>query len=257
VRTSRGWFSYSVRQNTWSPFHARWANGYVLSTAGDVIYGQTRTGARAIAYDARTSRWTTYPADPIRPRLGGVTVSATPSGPVLGGFDTSKPYDIHQGSPAIVDVWDGHAWRRLPQTGQMERGWVWTGRRLVDPTIGYQDRGDEYRWPKAYPYGGILDPASGAWTPLPETLEGQGRGGWNVVAEGWPASVGGGDWFVVDGRVYDDGTGRAWLLPRPQGAPASYAEAVWAGGRLIAFGGADYSGQRLTGVTNRAWLYTP
>ncbi|HEX4472792.1 MAG TPA: hypothetical protein VH085_12550, partial [Nocardioides sp.] len=97
---------------------------------------------------------------------------------------------------------------------------------------------------------------SGAWSPLPDLLE-HSRAGWQVVSQGWPGSVGGGDWFVVDGRVYDDETGKAWPLPRPSGAPASYTEAVWADGRLVAFGGADYSGQKLTSVTAHAWLYTP
>lgn len=256
VDTSRGWFAYDVRGDTWSPFHARWREGYGVSPVGDRIAGQTGSG-RAIVYDARHAAWKVYPADHLRPRLGGLEVSGTPSGPVLGGYDTSRPYDIHQGSPALVDVWNGHAWHRLPQTGQMERGFVWTGRRLVDPAVGAQDRGDEYTWPRAYPYGGTLDPTTGSWQALPATLEQLPAGGWDVTTSGYPAASGGEGWFVVDGRVYDDNTGRAWLLPRPTGAPADYTSAVWSGGTLVAFGGAAYSGQRLIGTTNRAWIYTP
>lgn len=256
VDTSRGWFDYDVRTDSWSRFESRWCNGCEVSPVGDRIYGRTGSG-RAIVYDVHHAQWTSYPADRIQPRLGGATVSGTPSGPVLAGYDTSKPYDIHHGSPTLVDVWDGHAWRRLPQTGQLERGFVWTGRRLVDPNVGAQDHGDEYTWDRAYPFGGILDPAVGTWQPLPAALEHQPSGGWDVRTSGYPAAAGGEGWFVVDGYVYNDNTGRAWLLPRPAGALSDYASAVWSGGHLIAFGGAEYAGQRLEKVSDRAWLYTP
>jgi hypothetical protein len=254
VDTNRGWYAYDVRRDRWSDFSTRWLQGYAVSAVNDLVYGQTAAG-KVAAYDARSGRWTTYPEDTIRPRLGGATVSGTPSGPVLGGYDASTPYNIHHGSPTLVDVWDGQAWRRLPQTGQMERGFVWTGRRLVNPSVGEQDRGDEFTWDRAYPYGGTLDPAAGTWQPLPPALE-QAAVGWDVSTTGYPAAPGGG-WFVEGGRVYDDDTGRAWPLPRPEGAPRVYSSAVWADGRVVAFGGASYSGQRLLSASNHAWIYTP
>lgn len=254
--TARGWFAYDLRHDTWAHFPGRWRPGYGLSAVGDRIYGQSRDGSAAIAYDARTHRWRTYPRDPIRPRLGGMTVTGTPSGPVLGGYDSTRPVDVHHGSPALVDVWDGHGWRRIGQTGQLERGWVWTGRRLADPTIGDQDHGDEYAWDQSYPYGGTLDLDSGDWRPLPAALQKAPRG-WDVTSQGWPAASGGSGWFVTEGRVYDDATGRAWPLPRPSGAPEVDSSAVWADGKLVVSGGASFTGQRLTRLDDRAWIYTP
>jgi hypothetical protein len=57
--------------------------------------------------------------------------------------------------------------------------------------------------------------------------------------------------------VYDDDTGAAWLLPRPAGSPEYFASGVWAGNRLVVLGGADFHGQHQTGVSRRAWIYTP
>ncbi len=255
VDTAGGWFVYDLGHDTWTAFRSRWARNYGLSPVGDVIFGESRDLSRVVAYDARARRWTTYPRDTLRPRLGEATVSGTPSGPVLAGYDKSRPYDIHRGSPAIADVWDHGRWRRLPPSGQMERGWTWTGKRLVDPTRGFQDRGDEYTWPRAYPFGGILDPGAGRWQPLPTVLE-RAPQGWVTTSSGWPGPPNGSGWFATDGRVYDDRTGDAWPLPRPAGAPEVYASAVWVDGRLVAFGGASYSGQHLT-LGSGAWIYTP
>jgi RNA polymerase sigma factor (sigma-70 family) len=39
--------------------------------------------------------------------------------------------------------------------------------------------------------------------------------------------------------------------------PRDYSSAVWADGRLVVFGGASYSGQRLLSASYHAWISTP
>jgi hypothetical protein len=76
--------------------------------------------------------------------------------------------------------------------------------------------------------------------------------------EGWNLSASGGSWFAVTGQVYDDSTGRASTLPRPDDAPERSSAAAWADGRLVVFDGADVSqGSSGQVLTNRAWIYTP
>jgi hypothetical protein len=253
--TTRGWFSYSIAHDTWKKFTPRWDPGEGLSVLGSRIMGLSH--GQVVVYDVVTGAWTTYPVDPIRPRLGGPIVTATSSGPVLAGYDSTKPYGVHHAPQTLVDTWDGHRWRRLTPGNQMYGDFTWTGARLVDPLPGIQDHGDEYTWDHPVPVGGILNPATGAWTTLPAALLHPDTSGWNVSAHDNPAAPAFQHWFITDGLVYNDDTGRVWPLPRPQGGTESGASAVWANGRLIVLGGADFSGQQLTQLSNRAWIYTP
>jgi hypothetical protein len=71
-------------------------------------------------------------------------------------------------------------------------------------------------------------------------------------------AIGPGPWAVCWGLVYDVAGGEAWTLPRPPDALDQGTAAVWTGGSLFVFGGADLTGeapQRHT--TAKAWLYTP
>lgn len=256
----RTW-DYDVANDRWSRFDARWDVRNGLSAAGGRVYGQTRydrPGGHVVAYDPATSTWSRYPADRLRPRLNGFVV-ATTNGPALVGVYASRLAYHRLPSTAVVDGWSGQAWRRLPLTGQLDREYTWTGRRLVDPVQGTRYHGGPDAWPHRYPEGGALDLATGVWSPLPaswqaaEVRYGRPTPGWDVEV---PHGVAG-PWFVVNGSVYDDDTGSAWLLPRPAGAPAYFTSAVWADGRLVALGGASFRDQHETGVSGRAWIYTP
>jgi hypothetical protein len=146
-------------------------------------------------------------------------------------------------------VWDGSHWRRLPSTGQVGNdAWSSTGSRMVDPEPGTLDGGTVDPWDRAYPVGGVLDPATGRWTRLPAELADD--------ADGWGVNASGGRWVATYGQVYDTDTGRVSPLSRPDGAPDEGVTATWAGDRLLAFGGATF-GSEGAKVVDRAWLYTP
>jgi hypothetical protein len=205
-----------------------------------------------VVYDARHEAWSRLPDDSIRPALTQRVVTATPNGPVITGLDSTKPNDGAVASLVLADVWDGHAWHRLPPTGQVGGyAWSWTAGRMVDPDPFTEDGGEANGWGRAYPVGGTLDPRTGQWRPLPAAITEPSPSDWSVVASGRR-------WVTTYGKVYDVATGRVGTLPRPDGAPDYGVGAVWAGDRLVVFGGADsargYSGDALT---NRAWIWTP
>lgn len=249
------WFSYDLGQDRWESIRG------VPEKAGDLpsAYGgdlYVLAGRRVARYDASTRRWTLLQADPLRPRLVERRITATPLGPVVTGLDASAPSGGENPSPVIADVYDIHVdstlglWRRLPVTGQVANNmWSWAGTRMVDPEPYELDGGHVHNWGHPYPQGGILDPATGRWSPLPDALVDPPQGDHDA----WSLAAAGGSWFAVGGQAYDDATGRVYRLERPDGAPSYGSAAAWAGGGLLAFGGAGGGGE----TTNRAWAWTP
>ncbi|HEX4471172.1 MAG TPA: hypothetical protein VH085_04335 [Nocardioides sp.] len=256
----RTW-DYDVERDSWTRFRSRWDARDGVSAAGGRIYAMSsydRSGGYVVSYRPSTSTWSRYPVDRLRPRLEG-SVVATSQGPVLMGiYKRRAPYH-HLPSTVVADAWTGHAWRRLPLTPQLDREYTWTGHRLVDPVQGTRYHGGSDAWPHRYPEGGALDPATGRWTALPAVWQ-SAEIRYADPTPGWDVDTldrGTGPRFVVQGEVYDDDTGSAWLLPRPAGSPPYFASGVWAGGRLVVLGGASFDGQHQTGVSRRAWVYTP
>jgi hypothetical protein len=122
---------------------------------------------------------------------------------------------------------------------------------MVDPDPTVVDGGEVDPFSHAYPSGGILDPETGDWQPLPEAVSDSAEGGWGLNAQG-------GRWSATYGQVYDTGAGKAWTLRRPDGAPDLGTTAVWAADMLVAVGGVAYGSEESSGeVTNQVWLYTP
>lgn len=247
------WFRYDPGADHWSRIPDVPAEvGDLPSALGSEVY--VLAGSAVAVYSVTDRTWSTLPPDPITPRLAQRRVTATTSGPVVTGIDATQPNDGHEPPLAYADVWDGSRWRRLPRLPQLYGGsFTWTGVRMVDPEPYTLDGGQVDAWDRAYPMGGILDPATGAWSSLPEALvnppEGDDRG--------WGVSAAGGPWFAVLGQVYDDSTGEVSELPRPDGAPSYGMSAVWAGDHLFVFGGAGETDSLSTAATDRAWLWTP
>ncbi|MGH3363678.1 MAG: hypothetical protein ACRDOW_03035 [Nocardioidaceae bacterium] len=184
--------------------------------------------------DTSTGEWSTLPEDPLKPSFDR-TITATPEGLVL----TAKPIlaDGSAANPALVHATvlppGGDTWEPLPTSDQLGGWrWSWTGHRLVDPTLGGADGGETNNFGRVIPYGGRLDPATGAWSPLPDA-PGEGTGGWPVEAPGGPL-------VAAEGWLYDDAEGAWTRLPRPEDSPATPGPAVWAGDVLVVLGGADW-----------------
>jgi hypothetical protein len=113
----------------------------------------------------------------------------------------------------------------------------------------YQHQGMDRMLP-GVSLGGTLDPSTGQSNPLPDSALETPPDPWS------PNAIGPGPWAACWGLVYDVAGGKAWPLPRPDGAPDDGVTAAWADGRLLAFGGADY-GSDGAEASNRAWLFTP
>jgi len=251
----RHWQEHGSRLFVYDPAGDEWSEIPTLladlpSAVGQRVYG-FRDG-RVTMYDAERGVWDErIPRDRIQPRLTQRRITATSSGPVVTGVPANVPRDGSVPPVVAADLYDGTTWHRLPTTGQVgNNAWFWTGTRLVDPEPGTLDGGETDSWGRSYPQGGILDPATGSWSPLPSGLTDHGNG--------WTVNASGGRWVATYGQVYDTGSGRVWELPRPDDTPDLATTAVWTDRALLVFGGVDsaqgYSGDALT---NHAWLYTP
>jgi len=243
------WFSYEPDHNRWSRIHHVSVDvGDDLSAVGSRVY--VSAGRRVAVYDVRRFRVSLLPPDRIRPALTQRSVTATSSGPVVMGYDATQPNDGNEPSLVLADVWDGTAWHRLPPSDQLQAALSWTGHRLVNASPFTENGGEVNGWGRDIPEGGTLDPATGEWGRLPKALTGDG--------DGWSVSADGGGWFATAGQIYDDDSGRVYALDRPDGAPDYGVTGVWAGDRLLAFGGTDsaegFSGDALS---NHAWLWAP
>ncbi len=214
------------------------------SSYGSLVYEVD--GRRVVVYDVRTDTWSSLPRDPGASVLIRRRVTATPAGPVLTGLPA---YNGLGPDTVLADLYDGHRWRRLrPPTGQLGNDWAWAGDRMVD-FDSFEHQGMATR--SGLSLGGTLDPVSGRWSPLPDSAL-------RTPADPWsPAVVGPGPWAAGWGLVYDVDAGRAWPLERPDGAASDAMSGVWAGGRLVVFGGVDWRQGSEGRVSNHAWLYTP
>lgn len=225
-------------EDSWQEVRApRDAGQSLLVADGDQLLlasGSDEHGARPDhVLDTSTGEWTTLPEDPLKPSFDRI-IASTPHGLVL----TAKPIGSDGGSadPALV-----HAallapreseWRTLPPSDQLGGWrWAWTGKHLVDPTLGGADGGQVNNFGRVIPFGGRLDPATGTWSRLPGAPD--ERGGWPVEAPGGPL-------IAAEGWLYDDNTGSWTRLPRPDDAPAEPGPGVWAGRVLVVYGGADW-----------------
>lgn len=247
------WLSYDVRGDVWSelppPPESVVDQGSLTVLDGEVyVLGASR---RVLVLDPVKREWRRIIGDPHIPELEAETVVATPEGVFVTGPLSTAPTDGDTPRFVVVDRWDGRAWTRYPQTGQIGSSWHWTGERLVglDPQVAPGLTGRP-------PYGGVLEPATGTWSPLPNApdVERERIDGWSLgnAAEG-PLIAG---W----GAVYDD-RDQTWTpLGRPRGTSHHTGlTGVWADGRIVAFGGLDErTGYRSdAGLSNQAWVWAP
>lgn len=62
-------------------------------------------------------------------------------------------------------------WSSPRDTEVIGWGMVWAGGRVVFPGTGSADGGEVNNWGRSYPFGGVLNPADGSWTELGVTDE--------------------------------------------------------------------------------------
>jgi hypothetical protein len=248
------WHAYDASQDAWrrlpEPPAQSELTGSALSAADGSVVTLGKGGA-VLVLNLAEETWRTLPSSPNEPRIQAGVVQATDEGIVVIGVDSTGRNDGTVPSYLLAEVYRDGAWHRLERSDMMGGyGWHWTGERLVAPYPGCVDGGEVNPFPRCIPEGGILDPGSGTWTPLPQGPE--------DLSDGWSLSAAGGEWMLVGGYLYDDADGSWTFLGAPDGFGShSDVASVIADDTVIAFGGIDWSrgwdAEDLT--TNRAWIW--
>jgi hypothetical protein len=249
--------AYDVAHDAWSRITTPrgFTGGQLVATADRLVVasGSDEHGVTPDrVYDPGTRRWSVLPDDPIGPAFDRVA-TAIPTGLVLTAHELVDNPGAEKPSLVLAARWDTDTgrWTRLPDSDQLGGwAWTWTGRRLVDATLGGGDGGEVGNYGRTIPMGGVLDPATGRWSRLPHAPK-EGTGGWPVAALG-------GRFAATGGWTYDDAT-RSWaVVPRPVGAPTQPGAAVWADDRLVVIGGVDATrGDVSATLSPHAWISGP
>ena len=249
----RRWLAYDIESDTWSDLPAapaRITDSGAIHALDGRVFVVARSG-RVLMLDVVRRQWSQLPEDEQEPRLAPYAVLPTDDGIFACGADPEVPDDGDTPAFTIVDRWDGAAWSaRFPTTGTIgDLCAHWTGSRLValDLQTAPGLDGDP-------PMGGRLDPETGEWSPLPGAPDvGDRRGdGWSPTAADGPVMAG-------RGYVYDDDAETWTLLGRPRSTVDSQQGAVWADGRLLAFGGIDEATAYgdPSGISDETWIWSP
>jgi hypothetical protein len=143
-------------------------------------------------------------------------------------------------------------WRLLPKSNIVGGSqWSLTDGVLVDPYWGVLDGGEVDNWGRSYPEGGIFDPATRQWRPLPPAPP-PPDGLWHG-----PAAADS-ELLIAEGHVWDLESGTWTRLPEPLPALMDGRSAVWTGKgeRLVAFGGTVHTDTTLA-FTAQTWMWQP
>jgi hypothetical protein len=256
LEAARGLQAYDASEDTWTLHRSTIplpAYAGLVADRGRVIVVRSerhREDAADVVLDPETGTWSDLPPDSLGPAFDRV-ITSTPLGLVLTGQELVPQPGSEE--PSLVKAAllrrGAEQWELLPESDQLGGWrWTWTGARLVDPTLGGADGGEVNGYGRTIPYGGVLDPATGAWARLPDPPE--------PLTGGWPVEALGGPLSAIEGWVYDD-RDRSWTrIPRPEGAPSDPGSAVWAGERLIVLGGVDPdAGYTVEAMSEGAWIY--
>jgi hypothetical protein len=224
--------------------------------AGDrlVAYQTSDEFAPAPDYvlDPRTSAWTALPDDPLGPAFSR---SMAWTGRELMLFDHELIPNPGADGPTLTRIaalnLPARTWRKLPAAPMLFTGpWLLAAGKLVNPILGGADGGEVGNWGRTYPNGGILDPATGAWSPLPSPPGGEtlGAGARTETTALYP---------TLADTVLDTTTGRWQPVPPLPGAELTGETVVAAGTRMLVFGGAHREGSENPPLLNTMWIWTP
>jgi hypothetical protein len=257
----RAFLAYHPRQDRWQelPLPAGDADRFHgIVEAGDTVVAYTGTDEQGeqpdLVFDPATGSWSELPPDPLSPSFDR---SMAWSGQELLLFDHELVPNPGSERPSItraaaLDLESG-SWRRLPDSEILASGpWVIDDGRLINPMLGGADGGDN-TWGRTYPYGGILDPASGGWSPLPNPPDGEEVFGSGVLT----GSLG--HYFGYRGWILDATTDR-WIQVPPLDTDELVTErtVVSAGADLLVFGGVRWKAQSFDAtLLDDAWIWSP
>ncbi|MGH9005748.1 MAG: hypothetical protein ACRDYV_21690, partial [Acidimicrobiia bacterium] len=125
------------------------------------------------------------------------------------------------------------------------------GGRIINPTLGTADGGEVNNWGRDYPFGGILDLAARAWSPLPDQTDDEYPGAAGV------RGAHGARYTGYRGHILDTVAGE-WVAVPALDEPDSVdgRTVVAAGSDLFVYGGVDWSGGGNSRLLSDAWLWS-
>lgn len=229
---------------------------YLLAESGHSVIAYQSTQENGIrpdlTFDVSARTWAELPPDPLAPSFDR-TVVWTDAGLVLLGIE-DVPQPGSEGPAvyraAVLEASTG-SWRRLPDSeiSGYDPSWFWVDGTLVNPTLGTSDGGSN-SWGRAYPHGGLFDPRTGTWSPLPEPPE---------PPDGFPFPevAAAGDHYVssFSGWALHVPSSR-WIPLDPRPSPAHEQAMTWGDDRLFVWGGVRWDDDRPT-LLGEGWLWTP
>ena len=245
---------YDVSEDAWRELRLPPDTESLTLTATDetvVAYRTTQeNGVKPdYAYETAADAWTKLPIDPLVPSFDRSLVW-TDEGLVLLGIENVEQPGVKPSIYRAAVLRDG-SWTRVADSEVVGYNpmWSWVGDNVVNINIDMIDGGETNNYGKAFPTGGMLDPAAERWTDLSDIPERHG---------GLDAVYATGDRGVVSGQgwVFDGETHRWHELTRPPGGPDNYtyAAAAWVGDRLVVWGGTSYDGDEGEHL-DRGWVW--
>jgi hypothetical protein len=198
-------------------------------------------------FDVGSRKWSPMPADPLAPSFDRTMVVTDTGDVVLLALDLVDNPGVRPSfyRAAMWQPGDG-AWTELPRSEIVfwDPSWWWSGGRVVNASRRQQDGGEVNNYGRAYPSGGLLDPATGKWTGLPPAPADEPVFGTGLSA--------GSDDLVVSGQWALRVTSRTWTrVPDDAHMPTQDFATAVVGDRIVVFGGArfgegvDPNGERL------------
>ncbi|WP_158602830.1 Kelch repeat-containing protein [Jiangella rhizosphaerae] len=197
-----------------------------------------------LVYDPASDAWSALPADPLGPSFDRRLIGTDDGAVLLAGDLVPNPgVDPPVVRAARFDLAAG-TWTELPD-GDVVSGYGFrrVGDLLVSALEESADGGEVNNWGRDIPYGGILDPTTGAWSELPERAHRDPLDGFMI-----PVGDLTGERTIVSGACALDVPTLTWTrvpdLPvddHVQGQSAAFADT--ADGRLVfLWGGSRWPG---------------
>ena len=256
--SERAFLVYDPAEDSWERLEIPQSmpGAFALSDAGDLIVAHQTSQERGVdgdyLFDLNLRSWSLLPPDPLQPSFDRTMVWAGSELVLLGVEAVAQPGST--GPPvyraAAYDMASG-SWSQLPASEVIAWSpiWYWAGDRIINPSVGSSDGGDVNNYGRLYPFGGILDPASGSWASLPSGADqptqftGYTAGNPDLLLnfEGWVLDVAGGRWLALDAPDQRDSQGSA---------------VTWAGSDLLVWGGVVWDGDNGI-LVNTGWMWRP
>lgn len=268
--TEGTWMSYDVSDDAWTRLAAPPSAYLRVVRAGDRILGfhgsEERGPVRDLVYDPATDSWSELARDPLSPSFDRFMVWTGREVVLLANELVPNPGSERPSLVRAAAYDPGtEQWRRL-QDSETVGGydtWWWSGGRVVNAVQRSSDGGETNNWGRDYPYGGVLDPATGEWSALPP--ERPATPECAKEKQSWDMNLGyqaaGPDIVVHDSLALHVSKARWELVPcNPPRADFKFAS-TWALGGLVAFGGYDefHEPGKLIEYqfSNSTWLWRP